>query len=138
MKRHLIALVAGVVAVGGGVVALSGSAASAQAGSCHPAYSSPCVPNDGQDVDCAGGGGDGPHFVTGPVKLVAVGNDPFGLDGTPKDGVGCEKTGTTPTTNPGPAPTTPPSTSASRPVSPTTRAPANGPAAVKASPKFTG
>jgi hypothetical protein len=133
-----MALVAGVVAVSGGVVMLSTPAAQAQAGNCHPAYSSPCVPNDGQDVDCAGGGGNGPHYVQGPVILKQVGTDPFDLDGTPEDGRGCEVPGGTPSTNPGPAPTTPPSTGAPRPVAPTTKAPAKAPSAVKASPKFTG
>jgi hypothetical protein len=47
---------------------------------------SPCIP-PGPDVDCAGGTGDGPRYVEGPVTV--TGSDPYGLDGD-GDGVGCE------------------------------------------------
>lgn len=47
---------------------------------------SPCLP-PGPDVDCAGGSGDGPRYVSGPVSV--NGNDPYGLD-SDGDGVGCE------------------------------------------------
>jgi PASTA domain len=47
---------------------------------------SPCIP-PGPDVDCAGGTGDGPRYVSGPVTI--TGSDPYGLDGD-GDGVGCE------------------------------------------------
>ena len=40
------------------------------------------------DVDCAGGGGNGPAYVSGPVRV--VGPDVYGLD-RDKDGVGCER-----------------------------------------------
>lgn len=53
--------------------------------SCTPGYS-PCIP-PGPDVDCAGGSGDGPRYVTGPVRV--TGSDPYDLDGD-GDGVGCE------------------------------------------------
>ncbi len=53
---------------------------------CHPSYS-PCIANLSSDVDCAGGGGNGPRFVQGPVQV--RGSDPYGLDGN-NDGVGCE------------------------------------------------
>lgn len=46
----------------------------------------PCLP-PGPDVDCAGGSGDGPRYVQGPV--IVAGGDPYGLDGN-GDGVGCE------------------------------------------------
>jgi hypothetical protein len=46
----------------------------------------PCIP-PGPDVDCAGGTGDGPRFVSGPVRV--NGSDPYGLDGD-GDGWGCE------------------------------------------------
>src|SRR5213076_1665016 len=52
---------------------------------CTPGYS-PCIP-PGSDVDCAGGGGDGPRYVQGPVRV--TGSDPYDLDGN-GDGVGCE------------------------------------------------
>ena len=55
---------------------------------CHPSYENVCLPLDGPDVDCADGGGDGPLFVEGPVRI--VGPDPYRLD-RDKDGVACEK-----------------------------------------------
>ncbi|GAA2381065.1 hypothetical protein Cme02nite_15280 [Catellatospora methionotrophica] len=54
--------------------------------SCHPSYTGACVPI-ASDVDCAGGSGDGPAYVEGPVYI--KGSDPYGLDGN-GDGVGCE------------------------------------------------
>jgi hypothetical protein len=39
------------------------------------------------DVDCAGGSGNGPAYVSGPVRV--VGSDIYGLD-RDGDGVGCE------------------------------------------------
>jgi hypothetical protein len=47
---------------------------------------SPCI-LPGPDVDCLGGTGDGPRFVSGPVRV--TGSDPYGLDGD-GNGVGCE------------------------------------------------
>lgn len=54
---------------------------------CDPNYSGPCVPI-ASDVDCAGGSGNGPAYVRGPVTV--VGTDIYGLDSN-GDGVGCEK-----------------------------------------------
>jgi hypothetical protein len=39
------------------------------------------------DVDCMGGGGDGPRYVQGPVRVDW--NDPYDLD-RDGDGIGCE------------------------------------------------
>jgi hypothetical protein len=47
---------------------------------------SPCIP-PGPDVDCAGGSGNGPRYVNGPVSV--NGSYPYGLD-SDGDGVGCE------------------------------------------------
>lgn len=47
---------------------------------------SPCL-TPGADVDCAGGSGNGPRYVRGPVSV--RGSDPYGLD-SDGDGVGCE------------------------------------------------
>lgn len=55
-------------------------------GDCNPSYSGACVPN-ASDVDCAGGEGNGPAFVQGPVRV--VGSDPYRLDAD-NDGIGCE------------------------------------------------
>lgn len=54
-------------------------------GNCNPNYT-PCVPN-ASDVDCAGGSGNGPAYVSGPVQVIGV--DVYGLD-RDGDGVGCE------------------------------------------------
>ncbi|HMJ94517.1 MAG TPA: thermonuclease family protein [Thermoleophilaceae bacterium] len=52
---------------------------------CEPGYS-PCIA-PGSDVDCAGGSGNGPRYVDGPVRV--TGGDPYGLD-SDGDGYGCE------------------------------------------------
>jgi hypothetical protein len=57
-----------------------------QSSSCDPNYSGACVPV-ASDVDCAGGSGNGPEYVEGPVTV--VGDDIYGLDNN-NDGVGCE------------------------------------------------
>lgn len=53
---------------------------------CHPGYEGACVPF-ASDVDCAGGSGNGPAYVRGPVRI--VGDDPYDLD-RDGDGVACE------------------------------------------------
>jgi hypothetical protein len=55
-------------------------------GECDPNYSG-CVPV-ASDVDCAGGSGNGPAYVDGPVRV--IGSDIYGLDGNDNDGIGCE------------------------------------------------
>ncbi|HEX7632854.1 MAG TPA: G5 domain-containing protein [Candidatus Saccharimonadales bacterium] len=54
--------------------------------SCDPNYAGACVPI-ASDVDCAGGSGNGPAYVAGPVRV--VGRDIYGLD-RDGNGVGCE------------------------------------------------
>lgn len=54
--------------------------------SCDSNYSGACVPID-SDVDCAGGSGNGPSYVSGPVTV--VGTDVYGLD-RDGNGTGCE------------------------------------------------
>ena len=56
------------------------------ASNCDSNYSGACVPI-ASDVDCAGGSGNGPAYVSGPVYV--VGSDIYRLDGD-GDGVGCE------------------------------------------------
>ena len=51
---------------------------------CHSSYD-PCVPIT-SDVDCEGGGGNGPVY-TGPVRV--IGPDEYGLD-SDGNGLGCE------------------------------------------------
>lgn len=57
-----------------------------QARQCDPNYSGACVPI-ASDVDCAGGDGNGPAYVQGPVQV--VGTDIYGLDAD-GDGIGCD------------------------------------------------
>ena len=52
---------------------------------CDPNYD-PCVPI-ASDVDCAGGSGNGPEYVYGPVTV--IGDDVYGLD-RDGNGIGCE------------------------------------------------
>lgn len=54
--------------------------------SCDPNYAGACVPI-ASDVDCAGGGGNGPAYVQGPVRV--IGKDIYGLD-RDGNGIGCE------------------------------------------------
>ncbi len=54
--------------------------------SCHSSYAEICVPVD-DDVDCAGGIGDGPAWVQGPFLSTA--DDPYDLD-RDNDGIACE------------------------------------------------
>jgi micrococcal nuclease len=46
----------------------------------------PCLPPAG-DYDCAGGGGNGPKYATGPIKV--TGPDPYELD-SDGDGLACQ------------------------------------------------
>ncbi|WP_106410133.1 excalibur domain-containing protein [Pseudofrankia saprophytica] len=54
---------------------------------CDPAYPDVCLEDGKGDYDCAGGSGNGPNYVRGPVRVLAP--DPFGLDAD-GDGVGCQ------------------------------------------------
>lgn len=60
--------------------------APAAGGGCDSNYSGPCVPV-ASDVDCAGGSGNGPAYVAGPVYV--VGSDIYDLD-RDGDGVACD------------------------------------------------
>jgi hypothetical protein len=55
--------------------------------SCHPSYEGACLDPTASDYDCAGGSGNGPKYVQGPVKVRPP--DPFDLDAD-NDGLGCE------------------------------------------------
>lgn len=57
------------------------------AAQCDPNYADACVPI-ASDVDCAGGKGNGPAYVQGPVRV--VGTDIYDLD-RDGDGIGCDK-----------------------------------------------
>jgi hypothetical protein len=68
------------------VVAIGTKEEPQQEPSCDPNYSGACVPI-ASDVDCAGGSGNGPAYVQGPVTV--TGTDIYDLDDD-NDGVGCE------------------------------------------------
>jgi hypothetical protein len=55
---------------------------------CDPSYPDVCLKDGIGDYDCSSGSGNGPNYVTGPVRVLSP--DPFGLDAN-HDGVGCEK-----------------------------------------------
>jgi len=61
----------------------------APASNCDPAYPDNCLRDGIGDYDCAGGSGNGPNYVQGPVKVLPP--DPFRLDAD-GDGVGCQST----------------------------------------------
>jgi hypothetical protein len=62
--------------------------AAATSSDCHPSYEGACVPI-ASDVDCAGGSGNGPAYVSAKNFRV-VGPDVYGLDGNDNDGIACE------------------------------------------------
>lgn len=53
---------------------------------CDPNYAGACVPV-AYDVDCAGGSGDGPEYVQGPVRV--VGDDVYDLN-SDDDNIACD------------------------------------------------
>ncbi len=69
-----------------GSMSLSVLASTAAAQNCDPNYD-PCVPI-ANDVDCAGGNGNGPAYVQGPVRV--IGRDIYRLDHD-NNGIGCER-----------------------------------------------
>lgn len=71
-----------------GVPPLSPSTPLERSSDCDPNYSGACVPI-ASDVDCAGGSGNGPEYVEGPVTV--IGDDIYELD-REGDGVACEPT----------------------------------------------
>lgn len=73
------------VGLGTCVAVLSGTSADAKR--CHPSYKGACLTVNAGDYDCAGGSGNGPNYVRGPVRV--VGRDDFRLDAD-HDGIGCE------------------------------------------------
>ena len=63
-------------------------APAAQSSGCHASYTRTCIPPDVSDADCAGGSGNGPHYVR-EKDIGVVGRDVFGLDAD-GDGLGCD------------------------------------------------
>lgn len=69
------------------LLALAAASRAAWAEECDPNYDGACVPI-ASDVDCAGGSGNGPAYVSGPVYV--VGADIYQLD-RDGDGIACDK-----------------------------------------------
>lgn len=84
--RHLL-VVAFSLTVMPSVAEQTNHALMLMAQACHPSYEGRCVPI-ASDVDCAGGSGNGPEYVRGPVRV--VGPDVYDLD-RDGDGVACER-----------------------------------------------
>jgi outer membrane biosynthesis protein TonB len=59
-----------------------------QSSNCDPSYPDVCLQDGIGDYDCSSGSGNGPNYVSGPVRV--TGSDPFRLDAD-GDGVGCER-----------------------------------------------
>jgi hypothetical protein len=57
------------------------------ASNCDPSYPDVCIPIGSADYDCAGGSGNGPNYIQGPIRVLPP--DPHGLD-RDGDGWGCE------------------------------------------------
>jgi hypothetical protein len=89
MRKAIALAAAVVVALAATAAAVVLPAEAQENGQCDPNYE-PCVPV-ASDVDCAGGSGDGPAFVEGPVTV--IGEDIYGLDEGGEPGVGCEGDG---------------------------------------------
>lgn len=87
MVNIATALVLKRVAISIAVLFLSALPGSAE--DCDPNYSGACVPV-ASDVDCAGGNGNGPAYVSGPVFV--IGRDIYKLD-RDGDGKACEPRG---------------------------------------------
>jgi resuscitation-promoting factor RpfB len=93
MKRSNIGTIALVAVIGAGYLSSAlnketndtALPANPSSSVCDPNYSG-CVPV-ASDVDCAGGGGNGPEYVKGPIRV--IGQDIYHLDGD-GDGIACE------------------------------------------------
>jgi hypothetical protein len=75
------------VAVGDAHPAVSGKSAHARK-KCDRNYRGRCLKPNVSDYDCAGGSGNGPYYVRGPIRV--VGNDHYRLDAD-GDGIACER-----------------------------------------------
>jgi hypothetical protein len=61
---------------------------SSRQANCDSAYPDACLHDGIGDYDCAGGSGNGPNYIDGPIDVRSP--DPFGLDAD-HDGLGCER-----------------------------------------------
>jgi hypothetical protein len=90
MRRRLIAVAVAALLLAPAPFAQTGGVRTAEAASCTPGYK-PCIANKRSDVDCYGGGGNGPRYTRpGVVYSVRRGYDRYRLDAD-HDGKGCER-----------------------------------------------
>lgn len=75
------------IATAGPQTSTSGKAAFAKKKKCDKNYRGACLKPNVSDYDCAGGSGNGPYYVRGPIRV--VGNDHYRLDAD-GDGIACE------------------------------------------------
>jgi hypothetical protein len=85
LTRRIAVVVASLAIVGSGI---AGATTPANAVRCTRGYR-PCIPNRPSDVDCYGGGGNGPRYTRPGVVYRVWGRDRYGLDAD-NDGRGCE------------------------------------------------
>lgn len=79
--------VSSAVAQAGPIASEAGKAVVVKKRKCDRNYSGRCLKPNVSDYDCAGGSGNGPYYVQGPVRI--VGNDHYRLDAD-GDGIACE------------------------------------------------
>jgi hypothetical protein len=75
------------LAVAGLAVLPAAAPAAVSKRKCDPNYRGACLKPNVSDYDCAGGSGNGPYYVRGPIRV--VGRDHYRLDAD-HDGIACE------------------------------------------------
>jgi hypothetical protein len=84
--RKLI-LIAIAIALAGVAAVPTEASSAASKHRCDPNYRGACLRPNVSDYDCAGGSGNGPYYVRGPIRV--VGRDHYRLDAD-HDGIACE------------------------------------------------
>ena len=87
MRKLLPLLLLTAVAATIVLAAAAGPAAAKRHHRCDPNYKGRCLRPNVSDYDCAGGGGNGPYYVSGPFRV--VGTDHYRLDAD-HDRIACE------------------------------------------------
>ena len=88
MAVYLVFLACLLVLLGYGPYSIADPSTRDLSTECDPNYSAPCVPV-ASDVDCAGGSGNGPTYLDGPIAIEIIGEDIYDLD-RDNDGIACE------------------------------------------------
>src|SRR5688572_22673415 len=77
------------IALALGAFGVAASTTPVDTAGCTPGYS-PCIRNKRSDVDCYGGGGNGPRYTKPGVVYRVTGSDRYRLDAD-NDNKGCER-----------------------------------------------